>query len=192
MRPPSPTALPPTRATSSSLQSRKSTTRVGSASLHSTSRLTGPRNVVLRRYSNVWPPARRRPGSRLVSSSSTVCISSRASEAPRQKWIPWPNERWLRAFSRPRSTRSGSAKTLSSRLAEPSRSRMLAPSGRSVSPTRVAAVVTRFQVNTAGPSRSISSTAAGIREGSSHSCCQRSRCSSSSLRPDPRSDVVVS
>ena len=57
--------------------------------------------------------------------------------------------RWLRALSRCRSTRSPSAKTVSSRLAEPSSSSRLAPSRQVASPDTVAgAFVMRFQANT--------------------------------------------
>ena len=75
------------------------TSRAGVA--HSTSTLPRPAEGGVAPCSRSSGPRRAAgPGSRLVSSSSTTCTSSRASDAPRQKWIPWPNERWLRAFSR--------------------------------------------------------------------------------------------
>ena len=77
-----------------------------------------------------------------MSSSRTTWASSRASAAPRQKWMPWPNARCLWAFSRWRSIASGSSKTVSSRFAEPSSRSRLACSGRSVPATCAGHLVT--------------------------------------------------
>ena len=45
-------------------------------------------------------------------------ISMRARCAPRQKWRPKPNARWLEALARVTSSRNGSSKTSSSRFAD--------------------------------------------------------------------------
>ena len=127
-----------------------------------------------------------------VSSSSTTWASSRASDAPRQKWMPWPKARWARAFSRCRSIVSGSANTCGSRFADPSSRSRFASAGRSVSATRVGFLVSRFQANTGVTSRSSSSTAVGISSGSARSASSRCGCSSSSASPAPSSDDVVS
>ena len=55
-------------------------------------------------------PASSKPAQRSSSTSSIVAISSRASDAPRQWWMPWPNAR-CGLGSRPTSKRSGSANT---------------------------------------------------------------------------------
>ena len=63
------------------------------------------------------PGARRMPVTRVRSSSKNTRISSRASDAPRQKWVPNPNARC--GFGcRVMSKRSGSAKCAGSRLAD--------------------------------------------------------------------------
>ncbi len=54
---------------------------------------------------------------RLRSSSKNTRISSRASDAPRQKWVPNPNAMWWLGW-RVTSKASGSAKCAGSRLAD--------------------------------------------------------------------------
>ena len=63
-------------------------------------------------------PRRARParGSERGGPGRATCPSSRASGAPRQKWMPWPNARW-RLSARRRSRRSGSGNWRGSRLA---------------------------------------------------------------------------
>ena len=55
---------------------------------------------------------------RRSSSSNITRISRRASDAPRQKWVPNPNATWW-LCSRSTSNCSGSSNTASSRFAEP-------------------------------------------------------------------------
>ena len=62
-------------------------------------------------------PATAYSGIRRKSSSKTIFASSLASGAPRQWWIPSPNETW-RCGSRVMSSRSGSTQRRSSRLAD--------------------------------------------------------------------------
>src|SRR5581483_1361235 len=56
-------------------------------------------------------------GRRVSNCSKMARISSRASDAPRQKWGPKPKATWLLGV-RPTSNVSASAKTRSSRLAD--------------------------------------------------------------------------
>ena len=106
-------------------------------------------------------PARRRSGRRSSSWSNITRISMRARLAPRQKWGPPPPKATWGLGSRPMSKPSGSANTVSSRLAEMCQNTTLSPSAIFWSPMTTSAVAWRRKCITGDTKRSISSTADG-------------------------------
>ena len=83
-------------------------------------------------------------GNRPSSTGSATFPSSRASGAPRQKWMPCPNERWAEALGRVRSSRSGSGNTAGSRLAAPTTRITRSPGEISTPPSSTGVVATRL------------------------------------------------
>jgi hypothetical protein len=55
---------------------------------------------IARRYSNCWPGTRRRVGDTSGNTVIAAAVSARASAAPTQWWMPWPNARCARRFGR--------------------------------------------------------------------------------------------
>ena len=118
--------------------------------------------------------------------------SSRASGAPRQKWIPCPNPRCERG-GRLTSSASGSSWAAGSRLAPPMQTSTCWWAGIVTPSSSTGSVVTRnVACGTGGENRTSSSTAPGSIAGWSRSSWIWSGWSSRATTPLPMRLVVVS
>src|SRR5581483_7145890 len=116
---------------------------------------------------------KRRLVSDCVSSSSATRNETRATLAPRQKWVPNPNA-MCGLGSRVKSSSSGSLNTRSSRLADGYTSATRSPAFMGTPSTSVSSVTVRNMLCNGVIQRSSSSTAVGMIAGSAASCSHRS------------------
>ena len=100
----------------------------------------------------------------MSSVASDACSSTRASGAPRQKWMPAPKPR-CGLGERARSSRSGSANTAGSRLAAPSSAAIFWPGSTVTAPIRTGTVAVRSNSCSGESYRISSSTAPGTSSG---------------------------